>query len=106
MRNNRKGQSILEYTVIFIIILGVMIAMKDYVKRGIQGRWKSATDDFGEQYDPTAVNSNVVFSTIVNSNSAVSVQDGTYQGVTGQFTNRWDTSDSVETKVGTTQVGN
>ncbi len=57
---NRKGQTILEYTVILIIILGVMIAMKDYVKRGIQGRWKSATDDFGDQYDPQSVNSNIV----------------------------------------------
>ena len=72
---NRKGQTILEYTVIFIIILGVMIAMKDYVKRGIQGRWKSATDDFGEQYDPQAVNSNIVYATQVNSDSIVSVDE-------------------------------
>ena len=60
---NRKGQTILEYTVIFIIILGVFIAMKDYIKRGVQGRWKSATDDFGDQYDPQYVNSNINYST-------------------------------------------
>ena len=75
---NRKGQTILEYTVIFIIILGVMIAMKDYIKRGIQGRWKSATDDFGDQYDPQAVNSNIMYATQVNSNSIVTVDNGTF----------------------------
>ena len=63
---NHKGQTILEYTVIVIIILGVMIAMKDYIKRGIQGRWKSASDDFGDQYDPQSVNSNIVYATQAN----------------------------------------
>ena len=63
---NRRGQTILEYTVIIIIILGVMITMKDYVKRGIQGRWKSSTDDFGEQYDPQFVNSDINFATQIN----------------------------------------
>ena len=107
--HNRKGQTILEYTVIFIIILGVMIAMKDYVKRGVQGRWKSATDDFGEQYDPTSVNSNIVYATQVNSDSIVSVTPGSddSSGSTeqGQWTSRNDQSNSVETKTGSTQIG-
>ena len=106
---NRKGQTILEYTVIVIIILGVMIAMKDYVKRGIQGRWKSATDDFGEQYDPQAVNSNIMYATQVNSDSIVTVENGsdnsTGQLEQGQWTNRLDTSNAVETKIGNTQIG-
>ena len=107
---NRKGQTILEYTVIFIIILGVMIAMKDYIKRGIQGRWKSATDDFGEQYDPQSVNSNIVYATQVNSNSAVTVTNGDcgaacQQDEQGQWTSRVDMSNAVETKTGSTQVG-
>ena len=106
---NRKGQTILEYTVIFIIILGVMIAMKDYVKRGIQGRLKSATDDFGDQYDPTSVNSNLVYATQVNSLSTIIATNGTDsssgQLEQGQWTNRQDMSNSVETKTGFTQVG-
>jgi Flp pilus assembly pilin Flp len=107
---NRRGQTILEYTVIFIIILGVMVAMKDYVKRGIQGRWKSATDDFGDQYDPQAVNANIVYATQVNSDSIVTVQNGTNNSsgttVQGLWTDRSDTSNAVETKTGFTQVGN
>ncbi len=104
--HNRKGQSILEYTVIVIIILGVVIAMKDYIKRGIQGRWKSATDDFGDQYDPQAVNSSIMYATQVNSQSIVGVESDTVNGVVGQWTNRVDTSNSLETKTGSTQIGN
>ena len=105
---NRKGQTILEYTVIFIIILGVMIAMKDYIKRGIQGRWKAATDDFGDQYDPQHVNSNIVYATQINSQSIVMVVNGTDNstGEQGQWTNRVDLSNSLETKTGATQIGN
>src|SRR5208282_2112768 len=106
----RRGQTILEYTIIVIIVLGVMIAMKDYVKRGIQGRWKSATDDFGTQYDPTSLNSDVNYGTQVNSVSYVSVTNGIGdiggQTQAGQWTNRLDLSNSLETKTGFTQVGN
>ncbi len=103
---NRRGQTILEYTLIVVIILGVMIAMKDYVKRGIQGRWKSATDDFGDQYDPQSVNSITNYATQVQANTIISTTNAVdaIQGL-GQWTNRVDTSDSVETKVGFTQVG-
>ncbi|MBF0571205.1 MAG: hypothetical protein HQL12_04975 [Candidatus Omnitrophica bacterium] len=102
---NRKGQSILEYTVILIIILGVMITMKDYVKRGIQGRWKSATDDMGDQYDPQSVNSSIVYATQSNGLSIVTVENGSSASVCGQWTNRVDTSNSLETKTGYTQIG-
>jgi len=101
----RRGQTILEYTVILIIIIGVVITMKDYIKRGIQGRWKSATDDFGDQYDPQRVNSSIMYATQVNSQSIVTVENGTVGGA-GQWTNRVDMSNSLETKTGATQIGN
>jgi Flp pilus assembly pilin Flp len=107
---NHKGQTILEYTVIVIIILGVMIAMKDYIKRGIQGRWKSSADNFGDQYDPQSVNSNIVYATQANSLSILTAVNGsssaTGQTEQGQWTSRVDTSNSLETKTGSTQVGN
>ena len=106
----RKGQSILEYTMIVVIILGVMIAMKDYIKRGIQGRWKSATDDFGDQYDPQHINSDIVYAINTNSQSIVSSVNGSDSStgtlVQGQWTNRIDLSNSLETKTGFSQVGN
>jgi len=108
--HNRKGQTILEYTVIFIIILGALIAMKDYIKRGIQGRWRTATDDFGEQYDPTALNSDMRYATQVNGQSVVQVTAGNQiiDGVMtpGQWTGRTDYANSVETTTKNMQVGN
>ena len=102
---SRRGQSILEYTVILIIILGVMISMKDYMKRGIQGRWKSASDDFGEQYDPQFINANITYSTQANSQSIVTVENGSYGSTQGQWTGRTDTSNSLDAKTGYSQVG-
>ena len=107
----RKAQTILEYTVIVIIIMGVMIAMRNYLKRGIQGRWKAASDDFGQQYDPQFINSNIMYSTMANAQSIVTVENGSYtpDGGTltqGQWTSRTDTSNSLDAKTGYTQVGN
>jgi len=102
---NHKGQTILEYTVIIIVILGVLVTMKDYIKRGIQGRWKSATDDVSDQYDPQIVNSFINYSTQANAQSIVIVINGTSDGQQGQWTNRVDTSNSLETKTGFSQVG-
>jgi len=101
----RKGQTILEYTVILVVILGVMIAMRDYIKRGFQGRMKTATDDIGDQYDPRYVNSTINYSTQVNSMSIVTVANAVESGQHGQWTNRVDLSNSTESKTGFTQVG-
>ncbi len=47
-----KGQSTLEYAVLIIIIIGALLSIQVYIKRGVQGRLKSATDDIGDQFDP------------------------------------------------------
>ena len=104
--DRRKGQTILEYTVILVVVIGVLVAMKDYIKRGFQGRLKSATDQFGDQYDPQYVNSNILYSTQGNSESIVTVASGSdASGTPGQWTNRVDISNSVESKTGYTQTG-
>lgn len=56
--NNRrkKGQSTLEYAVLIIIIIGALLSIQVYIKRGIQGRLKSATDDIGDQFSPGNMN--------------------------------------------------
>ncbi|HLD70013.1 MAG TPA: hypothetical protein VJA17_04530 [Candidatus Omnitrophota bacterium] len=45
-----KGQSTLEYAVLIIIIIGALLSIQAYIKRGVQGRLKQATDDVGEQF--------------------------------------------------------
>ena len=53
-----RGQSTLEYAILIIIILGALLSVQFYIKRGIQGRLKQATDDIGDQY--SSGNTNVL----------------------------------------------
>lgn len=50
MLNTKRGQSVLEYAILMVIIIAALLTLQTYVKRGIQGRLKSATDDIGSQY--------------------------------------------------------
>lgn len=61
----KKGQSTLEYAILIIIIIGALLSIQVYIKRGIQGRLKSATDDIGDQFSPG--NTNVTITTTTNS---------------------------------------
>ena len=54
----KKGQSTLEYAVLIIIIIGALLSIQVYIKRGVQGRLKQATDDIGDQF--SVGNTNVV----------------------------------------------
>ena len=50
---NKKAQSTLEYAILIAVVVGALIGMQTYVKRGLQGRLKAATDDVGSQFEPT-----------------------------------------------------
>ena len=41
---NRKGQSTAEYAIVIGLVIAAAVAMQVYVKRGIQGKVKDATD--------------------------------------------------------------
>ena len=97
----RKGQSVVEFTILLIIVIGVFIAMQFYVKRGLQGRWKSSLDDFGEQYDPHLTNANVVTRILTNASTQVQV----IPDVGGFWTQRLDNTQSITTINGFTAVG-
>ena len=60
-----KGQSTLEYAVLIIIVIGALLSIQVYIKRGIQGRLRGASDDIGEQY--SVGNMNVKTTTSVRS---------------------------------------
>lgn len=62
--NQRRAQSTLEYAILIVIVIGALIAMNTYIKRGLQGRFRSASDDIGDQYSPG--NTNVVMNTVVS----------------------------------------
>jgi len=54
--NQKRGQSTLEYAVLIVVIIGALLTIQVYIKRGVQGRLKSAADDIGDQYSDGNVN--------------------------------------------------
>ena len=105
MFRQRKAQSTIEYVVLVCIILGVFIATGNYFKRGVQGRWRSAIDDIGEQYDPRVTNSSIRQVMEANSLTTVTTIPASLYGQNGIWTMRNDQTNSLETKSGKTTVG-
>ena len=50
---NKKAFSVVEYTVLFVIIIGAFLIMRTYIQRGVFGMWGQAGQSFafGRQYD-------------------------------------------------------
>ncbi len=83
-----KGQSTLEYALLIIIIIGALLAIQVYIKRGIQGRLKQASDDIGDQYSPG--NTNIYKRTVTGS----STKETFISGVTNSVLRADETTDS------------
>ena len=66
-KRKARGQSTLEYAVLIVIVIGALLSIQVYIKRGIQGRLKSAADDIGDQY--SVGNTNVAIVSSVRSNT-------------------------------------
>jgi len=67
----RRAQSTLEYALVIAVVVGALVAMQVYVKRGVQGRLKSAADDIGEQYSPGNTTGTVTVSTTTSSSESL-----------------------------------
>ncbi len=65
---NKRGQSTLEYAVLIIVIIGALISIQVYIKRGVQGRLKDSSDQIGDQFSPG--NTNVIVAEKVTSNES------------------------------------
>lgn len=50
----KKGQSLIEYIMLIVFVLGAFLVFQKYMARGFAGRWKSTGDSFaqGKIYDP------------------------------------------------------
>ena len=101
LRKYKNGQTALEYIVLIIIVLGALLTISNYFKRGLQGRWKSAMDDMGEQYDPRAADSAVRHTLVQSTNTSIV----TMNDAGGYWTQRTDESISTERKQGSVEAG-
>lgn len=46
-----KGQSTLEYAMVIAVVVGALLAIQIYMKRGLQGKLRESTDQIGQQFD-------------------------------------------------------
>jgi hypothetical protein len=104
MRSRRHGQSLLEYSLLIIIIIAAFITMQIYIKRGFQGRWKSAVDELGDQYDPNHTNSVFTYMMTQNGETHITTLRDTVNGVVGYYTLREDLSKMTENKQGMLKI--
>ena len=72
--SQKRGQSTLEYAVLIVVIIGALLTLQVYIKRGVQGRLKSAADDIGDQYSDG--NTNEIRTTNRTSNTEETFQNG------------------------------
>ena len=93
IKKNKKGQSTLEYAVLIIIIIGALLSIQIYIKRGVQGRLKQATDDIGDQFSPG--NTNVVKIHHVDSTSTDKFRSGVSSSVLTANENTTDAMNST-----------
>jgi hypothetical protein len=89
----RKGQSTLEYALIIAVVVGGLMVMQHYVKRGYQGKLKSSADDMGTQFDPLSFSSTInvsqyanVTQTVENGETTTTQQADQYNKRTGNET--------------------
>ncbi len=99
IRRRQKGQSVVEYAVLLVIVMGALVAMTNYIKRAVQGRWKSVVDDMGDQYDPRLTEIKLNHTIEVETDSTIrAVTLGA--GETGYWTSRVDQTNTTEKKIG------
>jgi len=73
---NRRAQSTLEYAVIIAVVVAGLIAMQAYMKRGLQGKLRQASDEIGEQYSPGKTTGTTTTQSSVTSTESVTVSGG------------------------------
>ena len=81
-----RGYSMLEYSLLFAIIVAALIAMQGYIQRGLAGRLRASIDSVGDQYDPRNTTSTNTFSTsgtTVTSSSLLKNQTNVCKDKTG-----------------------
>jgi len=101
LREMRQGQTMVEYVVLLIIVIGSFIGIQNYMKRGLQGRWRDAVDSLGDQYDPRTASTSLLQSIYSNTNTQITALNT----AGGYWTSRVDNSLTIERKAGMTTMG-
>lgn len=96
-----RGQSTIEYTLLIVGVIGALLAMQVYFKRGVQGRLRENVENIGKQYDPDTADSNYQMS--ASSTSTAKTTSDEEDGKIKTTTNTDSTTNS--TMSGTETIG-
>ena len=91
----------MEYVVLLILLMGAFLGMQNYMKRGVQGRWKASIDELGDQYDPRTADTTLRETISSSTNTSII----TMNTAGGFWTKRTDVMASTERKAGVVAVG-
>lgn len=101
---NKKAQTTAEYAILIGLVVAALVAMQTYVKRGLQGRFKDATDQVAianpsigatSQYEPYYTQQNMTTTNAGGDNEtmqaggAIARTNNTTSGRTGTQTYGW-----------------
>ena len=100
MKRNKTGQTLLEFSVLFIVLIGSLVAMRAYIQRGVQGKWKETIDGMGKQYDPQGE----LHSTQVMETNASTVMSVDTSDPAAYTTSRVDETNTEETRTETITI--
>jgi len=89
-----KAQSTLEYAILIGVIVGGLIAMQIYLKRGWQGKLKESADSMGTQFSPGQTTSNYTTNSYSNSTETINADRTTNTQIHKQETNRTGNEDT------------
>jgi hypothetical protein len=90
----RKGQSILEYSILLAVVIAVLLIMQAFIKRGYQGSLKTSADKMGEQF--SANSTTIKEKQEMTGNQDVVTEVGTNAAVMGQFSSVMPTGVTVK----------
>jgi len=82
----RRAQSILEYAILIAIVIGAIVIMQVYVKRGISGRIKDSSDrisggqSFAAGQTTTKESSSLTGTRVINESTAIDSNASTLAG--------------------------
>ncbi len=81
---NRKGQSGLEYGILFVMAVLALVALQHFFKRSYMGRLKSSSEDVGSPFEPGKTQGTTV--TTITGDTTQTQQVTTYSETTnGMF---------------------
>lgn len=55
MARKKKGQSFMEYAMLYTCVIAALLSIQIYTKRSVEGRLRSSIDDVGQQGDFNSV---------------------------------------------------